>query len=445
MKPTNRSGVAGRPRRPATRLLSLLAVVCLFAGGALLSAPAAQAGPSTSFVQSQQWWINRLNVHAAWPISKGAGVTVAVLDSGIKGSFGDLRGAIVPGFSVGAAGNGETDTDPAMHGTRMADEIAGRGTGFGLLGMAPAAKVMPVVVPTQAGNAATVTALNRLAALPHPPQIVNMSYTAPEPCSDDLQTAIAQAVAKGMILVAGAGNEGASGNSSDSPANCAGVIAVGAVDDNGNAWSNTERQPYVSLAGPGVHMIGYDAQASSGAGYADGTSDATAIVSGVFALVRSHFPSMPARQLVARVLYTTHQFQGAPHSRNNATGYGVALPYNALTKSVPANAPNPVYDKLDKLQQPSSAPPTNGAGTTTLPGAPSGTTTVNQAGSSGGGGGGGSTGLIVGIVVAVVVVALIVALLLARQRRSRAAYSGSSIGGGPYRDGPPPSGQGPVS
>lgn len=441
MKPTNRPAVAGRPRRLATRLLSPLAVVCVLVGGALLTAPAAQAAPSKSFVQSQQWWVARLGLHVVWPISKGAGVTVAVLDSGIQGSFGDLQGAIVPGFDATRGGNGETDTDPAMHGTRIADEIAGRGNGFGLLGIAPAAKVMPVVIPTQGGDTETVTALNRLVAMPHPPQVVNMSFAAPEACPNDLQTAVARAVAKGMILIAGAGNDGTSGNSSEWPANCAGVIAVGAVDNNGNAWSDTERQPYVSLAGPGVHMIGYSSQYSAGYGYADGTSDATAMVSGVFALVRSHFPSMPSRELVARVLYTTHQFQGAPHTRNNSTGYGVAVPYNALTKSVPANAPNPVYDALDKQQKPSSAPTNGGgAGTSTEAGAPSGPTTLTPVGSAGGGGGGGSdTGLIVGIVAAVVVVALIVVLLIARQRRSRASY------GGPFPGGPPPPGPGSIS
>src|SRR5205823_6479741 len=204
-----------------------------------------------------------------------------------------------------------------------------------------------------------------------------------------------------MILVASAGNEGgAEGNPSEYPANCVGVVAVGAVDRNGAAWAQTESQPYVSLAGPGVHMIGYDTSAASGYGYANGTSDASAIIAGAFALLRAHFPSLPSRQLVTRMLHTTHQFQGAPKSRNSTTGYGVALPYNAMTGNVPSTAANPIYDAVEKLEHsgtPSgsgSSGSSGGGATSTAAGAPSGATTVSQAGSSGGGGGS-STGVIV--------------------------------------------------
>jgi len=433
MNPIDHLRMAGRRPRPAIRLLTVLSVLVLLAG-AFLAAPAATAAPSRSFVQSEQWWIGRLGVHSAWKTTKGAGVTVAVVDSGVQGSFGDLRGALVPGFATTGGGNGQTDTDPARHGTRMADEIAGRGTGFGLLGMAPEAKIMPVAISTDNGYESLMTALTRLAAMPHPPQVVEMPVGGAERCGDDLQATVTKAVMKGMILVASAGNEGgAEGNPSDYPANCVGVVAVGAVDRNGTAWAQTERQPYVSLAGPGVHMIGYDTSAASGYGYADGTSDASAVIAGAFALLRAHFPSLPSRQLVTRMLHTTHQFQGAPKSRNATTGYGVALPYNAMTNDVPSTAANPIYDAVEKLEHsgaPGSSGSSGGGATRTATGAPSGPTTVAQAGSSGGGGGS-STGVIVGVVIAVLVVALIVVLLLVRRRSRSPAGAGTHYGAGP--------------
>jgi hypothetical protein len=441
MNPIDHVRMAGRRPRPAIRLFTVLSVLVLLAGAFLAApaaTPAATAAPSRSFVQSEQWWIGRLDVHSAWKTTKGAGVTVAVVDRGVQGSFGDLQGALVPGFATTGGGNGQTDTDPAQHGTRMADEIAGRGTGFGLLGVAPEAKIMPVAISIDNGYDSLMTALTRLAAMAHPPQVVEMPVGGAERCGDDLQATVTKAVMKGMILVASAGNEGgADGNPSEYPANCVGVVAVGAVDRNGAAWAKTERQPYVSLAGPGVHMIGSDTSAASGYGYADGTSDASAVIAGAFALLRAHFPSLPSRQLVTRMLHTTHQFQGAPKSRNPTTGYGVALPYNAMTNNVPATAANPIYDAVEKLEQ-SGAPggsgssgPYGSGATSTAPGAPSGATTVAQAGSSGGGGGGGSTGVIVGVVIAVLVIALIVVLLLVRRRSRSPAGAGTHYGAGP--------------
>jgi subtilisin family serine protease len=236
---------------------------------------------------------------------------------------------------------------------------------------------------------------------------------------------VRRAVERGIILVAAAGNDAQLGNPTNTPANCPGVVAVGAIDVNGNPWSGSERGSYVSLAGPGVHMIGYDAQAASGYGYATGTSDAAAIVSGIFAVVRSHFPTMPARDVVTRVLYTARQLQGTPHTHNDATGYGIARPYHALKDPVPGNAPNPIYDALAATP----ASPTTGstptgdssAGPATSPvgSVPSQAPhTVTQPGASSGGLG---TGALVAIIAAVVVIVLIAIVVLLR-RRQRPAH-----------------------
>jgi len=400
--------VAGRLKGPATLVLQLTGVLGLLVAS-IVCTPSAEADPGS--LQSQEWWISRLGLGDAWKISKGAGVTVAVLDSGVKASVGDLRGAVLPGFD--SSGPGDARTDPDGHGTSMAVEIAGRGSNPGMLGVAPAAKILPVVVPIQNENDYTVVALNKLSASAHPPQVVSMSYGEAGACPTDLQAAIKKAVDKGMILVASAGNEGSSTNQSQSPANCAGVVAVGAFGNDLKPWVKSQRQPYVGLAGPGVHIVGYDA-ATLKTAYYNGTSDAAAIVSASIALVRSHFPQMPSRQLVARFIATARQFDGAQGTHSDVLGWGAARPHHALIDKVSANAPNPIYDALATVStgEPSAHPSSSATSSTaTTPRSQASTGTGHAASSSS------NTGVVIGIVAAVVVVVLLVIGFALRQRR----------------------------
>ncbi len=435
------TGGAGSDRAPlgeghlGMHVCGWLAVL-LIAACIALTTPAAHAespsGLSRVEVQSQQWWISRLGLRDVWKKSTGAGVTVAVIDSGVDESFGDLRGAVLPGFAVGAAGNGRQDNDPKLHGTRMADNIAGRGTGFGLLGVARDAKILPVAASVS-DYRETITALNRLTAMPHPPAVVNMSFGSIGECPSDYQGAVSAAVKRGMILVASAGNEGSDLNPSEFPSNCAGVVAVGAYGNDLRAWSGTQRQPYVSLAGPGVHIVGYDAVTASRYGYANGTSDSAAFVSGMMAVVKSRFPQESSRRIVARVLYTARQFQGSTHTHNNTWGYGAARVYNAIFDTVPSSAPNPIYDALDKLAPATDDPngrPSDGPATAAPSGAPGASSTgpTKVSGPSDKS----PTGRVVAIVVGgVLVLALVVLAGLLRGRRRRDMPEGGPAAGLP--------------
>ncbi|MGI8679358.1 MAG: S8 family peptidase [Jatrophihabitans sp.] len=438
-----------RSLRRVTRSCAILLALLLALFGA--AGPAAAAGLSPAQVQAQQWWINRLSLREVWKISQGQGVTVAVVDSGVDPHFdgptGDLNGAVLRGYDVSTGGNGQHDTSSVQHGSHIADEIAGRGTGFGLLGVARQAKILPVSIAGGASDS-VVTALQRLTATADPPQVVNMSLGYQEQCSPRLQQAVKAATAKGMILVAAAGNEGRAGNPSDSPANCVGVVGVAAVEDadQPRAYADSNRQPYVSLSAPGVHMIGYDDQAASGYGYADGTSDAAAIVSGTFAVVRAHFPSESPRQIVTRVLNSAHQVQGADGTRNDTYGFGVALPLYALTRSVPADAPNPIYDALAKLGTPSRSPTATASGPASNTAAgPSTSPASSHPAAAGSSGSGSDVGLILGIVGGVVLIVLIVLIVVLRNRRRPSAagppWDGPGHGSEPWQ-GPAP-GPGP--
>lgn len=453
------TGVGARPRHHRGRAGSasarvgamtrvgaaVLAAMVLVGAGAALAWPATAASQpnvvgtsiySPAQVQSRQWWITRLNLRKAWRITRGKGVTVAVIDTGVDPRFGDLHGALVPGFNVDVHATG--DTDPAYHGTRIADEIAGRGSGFGLLGVAPQAKILPIAT-SDTDSAPVAAALNHLTAMSSPPQVVNMSFGGPFPCPGGVAAATRRAARAGIILVAGAGNSAQTGNLSQYPANCPGVVAVGAVNNDARSWPGSQRRSYVTLAGPGVHIIGYDANDKSGIGYSDGTSDASAVVAGIMALMRAHFPSMSARDIVTTVLGTARQFGGTKGTRNNRYGYGVALPYNALTRHVAPDSPDPVYAGLDATGAPSSTPPapgSSGSGTPAPqsdsgPSAPASDATSSAPAAAPDSAGGTSPGLVVGIVVVIIVVVGIVVAVTLRGRRRAVGRGHGPPGGGP--------------
>lgn len=292
-----------------------------------------------------EWWFSTWGVtDHLWPVSQGDGVTVAVLDTGVQADLPEFRGAVSPGTDLNG-GNGWTDTDDAPvpgHGTGMAALIAGQGGGTGFLGVAPKAKILPVN-PRQ--DQTLVPAGIRY-AVDHGAKVINMSIGDAGPCPADEQQAVSYAIEHDVVLVAAAGNDGDSGNASDHPADCAGVLAVGAVDRHFAPWTGTERQPYVAVAAPGVDTIGLlrDGQIHTSDG---GTSGATALTSAGIALMRSRFPTMSAREVVQRVIASARPTDGLP-TPNESTGYGLFRPAHALLDDLPKNAPNPVFDAYDK-------------------------------------------------------------------------------------------------
>lgn len=305
------------------------------------------ATPAAALPQplSQEWWFIQWGVtDHLWPKSQGDGVTVAVLDTGVQANLPELADAVVPGIDMsGHGGNGEEDFDDAPvpgHGTAMAAYIAARGGGTGFVGVAPRAKILPVALPFV--NSPDAQAIHY--AVDHGAKVINMSYAAKAPCPADLQQAVAYAIQHDVVLVAGAGNNGTSDNASVFPANCPGVLAVGATDGRNRPWSGTERQPYVAVAAPGVGTIGLlrDGQIHTSDG---GTSIAAALTSGAVALVRSAYPEMSARQVVEQIIGSGIHIDSG---WNDADGYGVIRPHRVLDGLVPKNGPNPVFAAYDR-------------------------------------------------------------------------------------------------
>jgi type VII secretion-associated serine protease mycosin len=391
--------------------------VGLVSTAAVPGAAAAVPGP-----RKEQWWFTAWAVqNKVWPITRGQGVTVAVIDSGVEADIPDMAGVVLPGTNAeSGGGDGRTDVDtavPAGHGTAMAALIASQGRGTGFVGVAPRAKILPIVSRDLESKAAAVRY-----ATGHGAKVINISQGAPTSCPPALQQAVADAIQHDVVVVAAAGNEGDTTNPSATPANCAGVLAVGGVDARLGVFAKTQRQPYVAVAAPaaGVGSVLRDGQFHTSEG---GTSSAAALTSAAVALVRSKFPDLPAREVVQRIIASTRD--AGPNGRDDLTGYGAVRPYQALTIDVPKNTPNPVFAAYDKWAAAHGRQGGSGAAARQHQ-------NVDQSSNDTGG-----FLALVGLSVATLLLVVLLALFL-RARKRRAATAGARMG---YPGQPPYYGQ----
>jgi type VII secretion-associated serine protease mycosin len=264
--------------------------------------------------RNQQWYLKSLRIAEAHRITEGKGVTVAVIDSGVWAGHPDLKGAVLPGFDVLGKGDGRDDLEG--HGTGIAGVIAARGQSGdrGVLGVAPAADILPV---SPAGSALVVTKAIDW-SVEHGAKVINMSFLTAG--SEGLAAAVKRAAEADVVLVAGSGNDKEPGFDSEFPAAYPEVIAVGATDRSGQIASFSHQGPQVDLAAPGVDIA--VAHGDPGQEYqrVEGTSVSTAIVSGAAALIRAKYPELSAAQVV-EVLESTAIDKGTA-GRDDAYGFG---------------------------------------------------------------------------------------------------------------------------
>ncbi|WP_329579394.1 type VII secretion-associated serine protease mycosin [Kitasatospora sp. NBC_01250] len=301
------------------------------------------AAYATDPVRSSEWPLDSHHFQAdsVWKVSRGAGVTVAVIDSGVSATHPDLAGQILPGASLlGDGGDGRTDASGDSHGTAIAGIIAGTGgppPAGGMYGLAPAVKIMPVRVAVGSQIAPETLAQGIVWAADHGAQVINLSMgtASPDPL---LQKAVNYALGKDIVLVAAAGNGGQSGNAPMYPAAYPGVVSVSGTDESGAFWAPSESGHGITLAAPATDI--YSTNDQSQYVHADGTSYATAYVSAAAALVRSHEPHLSAGQVVRRLISTTSQHHARPDAK---IGFGELDPLAALSATGDPGSPeNPL-------------------------------------------------------------------------------------------------------
>ncbi len=310
-------------RRTARRT----AAVCLITG---LLAAVAPPPAWADTIRDRQWHLGFLNVAEAQRYSQGEGVTVAVIDTGVDATHPDLAGSVLTGTETFVGGTGDGHTDSDGHGTAMAGLIAGHGhgAGSGVLGIAPKALVLPIRSTNglRSDHAAIARGIDY--AVAHHAAVVCIAIGVQD--FDDERQAVESALAAGVVLVAAAGNK-----PGDlfvvHPAAYPGVIAAAGVDQKGTHADASVTGPEVVLAAPAVHVM--SAYSNGTYTFGTGTSDATAIIAGAAALVRSRYPSLSGAEVVRR-LTTTATDKGVP-GRDEEYGYGVVNLVDALTRDLP--------------------------------------------------------------------------------------------------------------
>jgi hypothetical protein len=275
------------------------------------------------FSSKQASYLNGLRMDRVWDIAKGAGVTVAVLDSGVDLDHPDLAGQLVTGRNI--LNPAKSVQDDNGHGTMTAGiVVAKRGNGRGISGIAPSAKVMPIKVIDGDGFGSDADIAEGLDwAVSHGADVVNMSLgSAAE--STVLRDAVAAAIAADVVVVAASGNEAS--DVPNYPASYPGVISVGATGHDGSLAYFSSYGWTVDVAAPGMAITSTGLGSTEKYETGDGTSFASPIVAGVAALLLGHGT---AAEDVADQIRSTARDMGA-NGGDRFYGRGFVDPLAAL-------------------------------------------------------------------------------------------------------------------
>jgi serine protease len=337
---------------------------------------------------SQQWDFYEakagLNLPPAWDMSTGAGINVAVIDTGYRPHV-DLTGQILPGYdfinsaTIAGDGNGRDsdasdngdntyagqcgtgipaqDQASSWHGTHVAGTIAARtNNGIGVAGVAYGAKIVPARVLGKCGGYtsdiadamvwASGGAVTGVPANANKARVLNLSLGGSGACDATTQSAINSARSRGAVVVVAAGNSNIDASNA-SPANCTGVITVAAVGRSGGKASYSNYGANVDVAAPGgdsgagiLSTMNAGTTTPAGDTYANymGTSMATPHVAGVAALMLAKNPNLTPDEVEAKLKSTARAFPAAC----SGCGAGIvdaAAAVNAVTATVAVQSP----------------------------------------------------------------------------------------------------------
>ena len=267
----------------------------------------------------QQWGLTAIGAPSVWSITRGAGVTVAVIDSG-SGPHPDLNANLDTGRTIFGSieSAGVIDVDVAGHGSHVSGIIAAvADNAIGGSGVAPQARILPIRVLDSlgSGDSKDVSKAVRF-AVDSGVKVINLSLGGATE-STSLTAAIQYAVDRNVLVVAAAGN-GAADSTPKWPAASDLALAVTAVDRTNGVTSFGQRGEYIDLAAPGSSIL---STASNDYKIQSGTSMAAAFVTGAAALLFAAQPSITAAQ-VRDILQRTATDIGAL-GRDTTFGYGL--------------------------------------------------------------------------------------------------------------------------
>ncbi|MFD7326760.1 type VII secretion-associated serine protease mycosin [Streptomyces sp. NPDC059875] len=320
--------------------------------------------------RAQQWHLDAMKADELWKVSKGDGVTVAVIDSGVDDTLADLRGRVLPGKDYSGL-TGDENSDVGKHGTGMAALIAAtgaRGSVYGSFGLAPKAKVLPIRVPynqerLQRENRVEETYSQSMAkairfAAESDAKIINISVGSPVTPGAELADAVRYALSKNKLVFAAVGNTADEGNPVEYPAATPGVVGVAGMNRKAAWWPKSQTGPQVDLAAPAEGIV-KACVSSTQLCKGDGTSNASALASASAALIWSKHPDWTNNQ-VLRVMLNTAGKPTNGEKRSDYIGYGGVRPRIALT-SPGDPGPADVYPLPDLAAAENAASPSASA------------------------------------------------------------------------------------
>ena len=347
-----------RARRRILRVLAILAVLglvatMLYRGAAQAATPSGDAAPPDAGEREPsaqdpgpgQWFMEPYGIPELWETTRGEGVTVAVIDSGVNDNHENLTGRVTAAKDF--SGTGRDGTEPVgaesiiHHGTAVAGVIAGSGTGSGPVGVAPEADIASASVwlgggAPAASQSTRVQAERALRwAVDSGASVINLSLGWDDPSWPvSWDDAFAYAYEHDAVVVACVGNRSQGATQAWSPATVPGVIGVGGLTQSDTVRDSSSAPGMaVDLMGPAedIPVPFWD----GGYGTADGCSFASPVVAGVAALLRSAHPDWSADQVTAALTETAgpvagHDGQGSAEDPDPLVGYGRIDPPAAL-------------------------------------------------------------------------------------------------------------------
>jgi membrane-anchored mycosin MYCP len=329
----------GDNRMRAARLIvaGCLALTPAIGAAPALAEPAAsapcQVPPGVPRLTAEPWPQQRFDYEQLWKLTKGDGVTVAVVDTGVDDTHPQLAGRV---RSIDVTKTGPRFCLP--HGTEVAGIIGAqdqRDRNRPFTGIAPGAKILSVKYTNEAhssGADPNLAKAIKAAADVKGVRVINVSSTSPD--SSELRAAVTYAQRRDILIVAAAGNVTDKEKGREQPAYPAGydgVIGVAAVDQSGQISDFSNMRTQIAVAAPGRDVP----TTWPGGGYTadNGTSFATPFVAGLAALVRSYRRDLTYQQVANRILATAEGTSGT------GSGRGMVNPYEAITAEISDNAP----------------------------------------------------------------------------------------------------------
>lgn len=349
---------ARRTLRSAAALAVVAASVLLLGATPTPTPPPVPDDPSDP-VRASEYWLDGARIREAWQTTRGEGVTIAVIDTGIgkvPQTFGD---AVVGGTDVSGAGSADGRTPLGAvdgdHGSWVASLAAGRGApdGTGMIGVAPEANLLSISVGF--GAAAAVPFTEQVAkgmrwAVDHGADIINLSFTTNTLDWDESwDDAFLYAFEHDVVVVVAAGNRGSGTNIIGAPATIPGVLTVGGVDQTGTASVEASTQGItIGISAPSEGLLGVSADGEVVRWR--GTSGAAPIVAGIAALIRSAHPDIAAIDVINRIIKTAMPVPDATKPQDPLYGYGLVDAEAAISASIPTVTENPMGDLAEWIR-----------------------------------------------------------------------------------------------